>query len=125
MNKPPPFAERLIAARARCGLSQAELAARLGTGSAETISRYERGIREPRYETVLRIAAALNVEPATLVGRERESAPAAAGPMVAESPRVLVGRAHEALNRLLERNPAVAALAAVSVLAIAGRSTDR
>lgn len=49
------------------GFSQEELAARSGVDKG-AISRLERGLRrEPSYETVVRLARALNLEPEELV----------------------------------------------------------
>lgn len=61
------FAKHLAAARQRQGLSQQQLADRLGVMSAETISRYERGEREPRLSTIVKMAEALRVHPAELI----------------------------------------------------------
>jgi transcriptional regulator with XRE-family HTH domain len=52
----------------RAGLTQAELAERLGLLSPETISRYERGEREPRVSSLIRIAEVLGVAPEELLG---------------------------------------------------------
>lgn len=57
-----------IAARRRdLNLSQAEVAERLGMVSPESLSRYERGEREPRCTTLARIAAALDTRPSVLM----------------------------------------------------------
>jgi transcriptional regulator with XRE-family HTH domain len=58
---------RLMERRQRLGLSQADVAQRLGIGSNESLSRYERGEREPRYSTLLKLADALECEPAALL----------------------------------------------------------
>jgi transcriptional regulator with XRE-family HTH domain len=47
----------LVAARVEAGLSQRELAARAGTSGA-TVAAYERGTKEPRLSTLLRLLAA-------------------------------------------------------------------
>jgi transcriptional regulator with XRE-family HTH domain len=47
----------LLAARIEAGLSQRELAARAGTSGA-TIAAYERGTKEPRLSTLLRLLSA-------------------------------------------------------------------
>lgn len=52
----------LRTARARAGLTQSALAERAGT-SAPTISAYEHGSRHPRADVLLRLLAALGVEP--------------------------------------------------------------
>jgi transcriptional regulator with XRE-family HTH domain len=61
------FAKHLAAARQRQGLSQQQVADRLGVMSAETISRYERGEREPRLSTIVKMAEALRVHPVELI----------------------------------------------------------
>lgn len=63
------FKERLKELRIGRGLSQRELGKRLGmTNSA--ISMYERGEREPDYETLEKIADLFNVDIAYLLGKE-------------------------------------------------------
>jgi ribosome-binding protein aMBF1 (putative translation factor) len=54
------FCYAVIAARLAAGLSQTELAARLGTSQA-TIARLEAGTYRPRVETLRKLAAALGV----------------------------------------------------------------
>jgi predicted transcriptional regulator len=51
-------AKTLIAARARAGLSQAEVAARMGT-TQSVIARLESGRRQPSWQTIRRYAAAV------------------------------------------------------------------
>ena len=53
----PEFAAELLRARLRAGLSQAELAARMGT-SQSTIARLENGQTLPSTKTLLRFAEA-------------------------------------------------------------------
>lgn len=60
------FAENLRAARSRRQLTQEQLAYASGVTSGE-ISRMERGIREPRITTLVRLADALEVPPADLL----------------------------------------------------------
>jgi len=48
------------------GLTQEQLG-ELTDLTSESISLFERGLRQPRLETILRLAAALEVEAATLV----------------------------------------------------------
>lgn len=63
------FKERLKDLRTSKGLSQRELGKRLGiTNSA--ISMYERGEREPDYETLEAIADLFNVDIAYLLGKD-------------------------------------------------------
>lgn len=52
--------ERLKAEREKAGLTQAQLANRIGT-TYQNISQYERGIRTPRYETMVKIASAIGI----------------------------------------------------------------
>lgn len=56
----------LVAARRRLGLSQAQLAARLGTGQS-AISRIESGYSLPSLKNLTKIAKALSLEITTLV----------------------------------------------------------
>jgi transcriptional regulator with XRE-family HTH domain len=62
------FAAVLGAVRRARGLTQSELSTRLGLAAAESVSRYERGDREPRLSNILRLANGLDVSPAALVG---------------------------------------------------------
>lgn len=57
--------ERIKAARKKAGITQAELALRLDI-PFQSISQWERDIRKPKKETILRIANALNIHPAEL-----------------------------------------------------------
>ena len=53
--------KKIKEAREKAGLTQSQLAEAVGTTS-QNISQYERGLRKPKYETLLKIAKALNVE---------------------------------------------------------------
>jgi transcriptional regulator with XRE-family HTH domain len=64
------FAKNLREARRRAGLSQEELGARSALHSTE-ISRLERGKREPRLSTIVRLAGALELAPADLLSEMR------------------------------------------------------
>lgn len=67
------FGRILMAERRRKGLTQQELADRLFLSSAETISRYERGEREPRLSTIVAIASVLGISPRALIPRATET----------------------------------------------------
>jgi transcriptional regulator with XRE-family HTH domain len=60
------FARNLRAARRRVGLSQEALAERSGLHRTE-VSLLERAGRDPRLATIVRLARALEVEPAALL----------------------------------------------------------
>ena len=66
--------ERLSELRKDIGLSQGELAERLGL-AASTISAYERGVNEPDDETKLRIAELFNISLDYLLGAIDEELP--------------------------------------------------
>lgn len=91
------FAERVKEARKKAGLSQAELAEKLGVGQ-NTVSNYENATGEkgsaPKLETAARIADVLNVSLDWLVGRDN-----------AESKADITGK--EFLNHLIAllKNP--------------------
>lgn len=53
--------KKIKEAREKAGLTQSQLAEAIGTTS-QNISQYERSLRKPKYETLLKIAKALNVE---------------------------------------------------------------
>ena len=60
------FGAALRTARGRAGLSQQALALRAGIDRA-AISVYERGAREPNLRTILKLARALSLRPASLL----------------------------------------------------------
>jgi transcriptional regulator with XRE-family HTH domain len=60
------FGQRLRELRAEHGVSQDQLARRAGIHST-AIGRFERGKREPRLRSILRLAEGLGVEPDRLV----------------------------------------------------------
>jgi transcriptional regulator with XRE-family HTH domain len=69
------FAKEVRAARYRCGLSQAEVAERIGI-AVEAYGRLERGAVLPRAETLVGLAYAFNVSADRLLGIVVEEAPA-------------------------------------------------
>jgi transcriptional regulator with XRE-family HTH domain len=60
------FGVKLRRLRDAAELTQMELSNRTGLDMAE-ISRLERGLRDPRLTTIVRLAAGLDVDPAELV----------------------------------------------------------
>lgn len=60
------FGLNLAAERKRVGLSQEDLAFRADLHRTE-VSLIERGLREPRLETLLKLSRGLGVMPATLI----------------------------------------------------------
>lgn len=70
----PEFKDMLKYYRMRDGLSQSELAKKLGV-SPSTISMYEIGQREPDFETEEAIADLFNTDLNTLRGRDTERPP--------------------------------------------------
>jgi transcriptional regulator with XRE-family HTH domain len=60
------FGKILAAERKRVGISQEELGFRAGVHRTE-VSLIERGQREPRLETLLKLSRGLDVMPATLI----------------------------------------------------------
>jgi transcriptional regulator with XRE-family HTH domain len=67
MTAPASFAERLATLLEQRGVTQLELAARVGVTRA-AMSRYVSGDREPRFVTLVRIAEALDVHVDDLIG---------------------------------------------------------
>ncbi|MDQ3256473.1 MAG: helix-turn-helix domain-containing protein [Acidobacteriota bacterium] len=63
----PPFGRRLAVLRRGKGLSQRELGARLGV-PRETVDYYERRALNPTLDVIERVAEALEVSPAQLIG---------------------------------------------------------
>jgi transcriptional regulator with XRE-family HTH domain len=70
MNAGRHFGTRLREARLAAGLSQSELEELSGIPKAR-LSRYENGHVEPSIQTLARLAKALNVSEASLLGDER------------------------------------------------------
>ncbi|WP_406628298.1 helix-turn-helix domain-containing protein [Patulibacter brassicae] len=60
------FAANVRAAREASGFTQEDVADRSGIHPTE-VSRIERGLRDPRISTVLRLAKALDVPPSSLI----------------------------------------------------------
>jgi len=71
VTTPGKFGDRLRALREEAGLTQAELGARLGINRA-TVSRYEKGEREPEQLTLKRIAQIFAVTLDYLLGLSTE-----------------------------------------------------
>lgn len=65
----PRFSERLKELRVSHGLSQQEFANQLGCVSKSSINMYERGEREPSFETLEAIADYFNVDMDYLLGK--------------------------------------------------------
>ena len=61
------FADNVLAVREERHLSQSDVSDRSGIHVTE-VSRIERGLRDLRLSTLLRLACALEVEPARLIG---------------------------------------------------------
>ena len=61
--------EKIKAARKKSGLTQKELGRRIGV-AYQTLAQWENDLRKPKYATLQRIAAALNVEWTELVPEE-------------------------------------------------------
>lgn len=72
------FARALQRHRQQQGLTQADLAERLGYTTPEVVSRYERGDQEPRLSALLRLSAALGVPASELLPNLADPEPAAA-----------------------------------------------
>lgn len=65
--------QRIKAARKKAGLTQAELAKKLDDIPFQSISQWERDLRNPKYETLVRIATALKVDWTELVPEEKQA----------------------------------------------------
>lgn len=61
---------KLAAARIAAGLTQAQLAERIGLKTPSALHHWEQGHRKPKMESLQRIAAALNVPWQTLIDEE-------------------------------------------------------
>ena len=72
VNEAPDFPQQLTALLAERGMTQLELAARIGVTRA-AMSRYVSGEREPRLVTLVRIAEELEVTVDELISRETNS----------------------------------------------------
>lgn len=85
---------RLKARRLALGLTQDELAERLGHLNVVSVSMYERGQREPRLLTFLRIANALGMSPGELLPGRTDN------PSVDPLLEVVAGELRELADRL-------------------------
>ena len=83
------FSEKLSLLRRQAGMTQAELAERLGI-SKSSVSMYERGNREPELELLQAMADFFSVSVSSLLGREE--------PLVNDDPELT-----EYLERLRDR----------------------
>ncbi len=63
----PPVRNQLVAARKKAGLSQGEIARRVGV-SRQFYSMVENGVKNPSLEVALRIADVLGADPRDLFG---------------------------------------------------------
>ena len=63
------YGTRIAAERERLGLTQAELADKVNV-SQKSISKYERGDRQPNFETITKLANVFGVSIDYLLGRE-------------------------------------------------------
>lgn len=66
MSEIATFARNVATTRTQRQLSQTEVSSRSGIHATE-VSRIERGLRDPRLSTVIRLAHALEVRPARLL----------------------------------------------------------
>jgi transcriptional regulator with XRE-family HTH domain len=80
---------RIAARRIALGLSQVDVAERLGMASPESLSRYERGEREPRCSTLARLAEALATTPGALMEDPRPHVAADGPPVAADGANVV------------------------------------
>lgn len=104
------FGRRLAAARTAAGLSQRELARAIGHEGPDSVSRYERGLREPRLSAILALAQALKVPAESLFPDVRaRAANPGIGPEYALVERIRAVAAH----RPKVADAAVAAASAV------------
>ena len=62
--------ERIVIARHRCGMSQADLVRAMGAGSVKHVSTWENGRGNPSTHYIRKLAQALNVSADYLLGLE-------------------------------------------------------
>ena len=108
----------LLAARIEAGLSQRELAARAGTSGA-TVAAYERGTKEPRLSTLLRLLSAAGMR------LELSYAPvlsSANGDLTREDRRSLA--LHRVIAARFARDPRAVSTKAVRNLKVMRRADD-
>lgn len=66
------FAEKLKSTRKKAGLTQKEIADKLGI-TYQSYGQYERGVRKPKYETIQKISNALGCDISSLLTPAEES----------------------------------------------------
>src|SRR6478672_9440945 len=59
--------DALRIARLKAGLTQSQLARKVGSAGGERVSKWELGIQSPRVDAIRKLAQALNVDPAQLL----------------------------------------------------------
>lgn len=93
--------QRIVQLRSRLGLSQGDLASRVGSTRTQ-ISKYERGAYEPKFDLLGRIAETLGTTTDFLItGREPDSELEAIRPRLENLPTELRDGLVEFLDRLL------------------------
>lgn len=100
-KKPTPFGERLIALREDKGLTQTELAKRIGVRQ-QRIAYYERRARSPSVDLVAKLALALGVDVEELAGLKAPS-----GPRRHPGPRSQLDERVEKIRRLPKKKQAL------------------
>ena len=94
------LARRVRERRAALGLSQEELADRMGYRSKSSITKLEKGVNDLPQSKLEELAAALDTTPAWLLGIETAAAPPPGFEPLPEMARVpLVGSEHRELYR--------------------------
>ena len=70
MSSQQQFGENMRRHRVKAGLTQGQVAKRSGVHKGE-ISRLENGLRNPRLDTIVRVARGIGVAPSKLLTRVR------------------------------------------------------
>lgn len=117
-----PFGLQVRALRVAAGLTQEDLAERVGTTKA-TISKFERSTNRPRLDWIEKLADALGADVATLAF---DRAPASGGlTMMPVIGMIAAGNWREAIRETDEYVPVIDAKPHMFVLRISGDSVDR
>lgn len=115
--------EMICQIRKSVGMTQAELATKMGV-TPQTISQYERGLKNPKPKTIEKFANALDVDAAELYAESITQQAAKALREMNTLPEITAGYVQNIANNALRNIPETAMGAAQSILNAPLTSTD-
>ncbi len=103
--------EKIKQARKKAGLTQKKLGEKLGV-SAAMVAQYEKGVRNPKWETLRSIATALNVETSSLLGDWDNYSPSEMARTMSETLTTMAESSNQAISESM--NEAINAMSAMA-----------